>query len=221
MCYGVHVPAAAAIPVRSKRNEALCELRRTEILAAAIKLFGRKGFDATRAEDIATAARLAKGTLYLYFKSKEAIYTAAVTRAVRELREELGRRTSETHGFRERLAVNLRVRLLFWQEHEAIYRLLLTLGREARHRRQTNALLRLAHGDLMGIFAEGVAAGEVATMDFGPLAWAALDMVRGANERRMDSASATTPEEDAAWITACVLRQVPAAAYGPLADQPS
>ena len=65
-------------------------MRRVEILKAATQVFGQKGFQATRAEDIAAAAHMAKGTLYLYFESKEALYTATVTEAVRELRAELG-----------------------------------------------------------------------------------------------------------------------------------
>ena len=44
------MPSSTASPARVRRNDALCALRREEILDAAIKLFGRKGFDATRAE---------------------------------------------------------------------------------------------------------------------------------------------------------------------------
>ena len=47
-------------------------------MLAAIKVFSRHGFEAARAEDIAHAAKIAKGTLYLYFRSKEAVYSAAI-----------------------------------------------------------------------------------------------------------------------------------------------
>ena len=202
------VPPVSAAPHRTRRNDALCALRREEILEAAIRLFGRKGFDATRAEDIAAAANLAKGTVYLYFKSKEAIYAAAVTQAVKELQAEIAQRSEGAGTFRERLATAIRVRLEFWPEHEGIYRLLLTLGREAKLRRQTNEVLRNAQASLLAIFHDGVKAGEIADGDFAPLAWATLDLVRGATERRMDKVTATTPQQDAAWIAACVLRQV-------------
>ena len=202
------MPVAAASPGRPRRNDALCALRREEIIEAAIKLFGRKGFDATRAEDIATAAKLAKGTVYLYFKSKEAIYSAAVSEAVRSLQVEIAERSAGAGSFRERIATAIRVRLEFWPEHEGIYRLLLTVGREAKLRRQTNEVLRNAQASLMAIFAEGVASGEVAEQDFAPLAWATLDLIRGATERRMDKLSASTPQEDAAWVAECVLQQV-------------
>ena len=47
------------------------EERRREILEAALELFATKGFDETTVQDIASAAEVAIGTLYLYFPSKE------------------------------------------------------------------------------------------------------------------------------------------------------
>ena len=204
----MQVPAPAVAAGRPRRNDALCALRREAILHAAIRLFGRKGFEATRADEIAAAARIAKGTVYLYFKNKEAIYVAAVTQAVRDLQAEIAERSAGAGSFRERISAAIRVRLEFWPEHEGIYRLLLTVGREAKLRRQTNEVLRNAHAGLLAIFADGVRTGEIEEQDFDPLAWATLDLIRGATERRMDKLSASTPQQDAAWISACVLQQV-------------
>ena len=53
-------------------------MRREEILTAAIKVFGKKGFAATCVGDVADAAKIAKGTVYLYFESKEEIYATAI-----------------------------------------------------------------------------------------------------------------------------------------------
>ena len=58
----------------STRRQVITDFRRSEILTAAAKVFGLKGYDATHMLDIAKAAELAKGTLYLYFPSKEVIY---------------------------------------------------------------------------------------------------------------------------------------------------
>ncbi len=203
------MPVVAPSPAsRPRKHDAFSELRRAEIVAAAVRLFGRKGFQATRAEDIAAAARIAKGTLYLYFKSKEAIYSAAVQHAIRELQGEIAERSAGATDFERRLEAAIRVRLEFWIEHDALYRLLMTLGREAKHRRQTNEVLRLAQAGFLEIFTDAAHAGRIEERDFTALSWAALDLVRGANERRMDRVSDTTPQQDAEWILGCLLRQV-------------
>lgn len=57
-------------PPRRRRKHA----RPRELLAAALSLFIEKGFDATRTEQIAERAGVSKGTLYLYFQSKEDLF---------------------------------------------------------------------------------------------------------------------------------------------------
>ncbi len=52
------------------------ELRRQTILEAAKGLFFKQGFAATTMNQIAEAAELGKGTLYLYFQNKEELYTS-------------------------------------------------------------------------------------------------------------------------------------------------
>lgn len=54
------------------------EARPQEILDAALSLFAEKGFAATRLEEIAARAGVSKGTIYLYFESKEAVFKALV-----------------------------------------------------------------------------------------------------------------------------------------------
>jgi AcrR family transcriptional regulator len=51
------------------------EQRRSAILSAARKLFFEKGFKYVTVENIAKKAELSKGSIYLYFNSKEEIYT--------------------------------------------------------------------------------------------------------------------------------------------------
>ena len=59
--------AAADVPVRQRRKES----RPQELLDAALDLFVEKGFAATRSEEVAARAGVSKGTLYLYFPSKQ------------------------------------------------------------------------------------------------------------------------------------------------------
>ena len=59
---------------RERRKEA----RPGELLDAALDLFVEKGFAATRAEEVAARAGVSKGTLFLYFASKEELFKAVV-----------------------------------------------------------------------------------------------------------------------------------------------
>ena len=54
------------------------QARPSELVAAALDLFVEKGFAATRAEEVATRAGVSKGTLFLYFASKEDLFKAVV-----------------------------------------------------------------------------------------------------------------------------------------------
>lgn len=52
------------------------EERRKEILEAALRLFARRGFTDTTVEDVANAVGVAKGTIYVYFDTKEHLLIA-------------------------------------------------------------------------------------------------------------------------------------------------
>lgn len=75
--------AAKALPagvqvVRKRRKDA----RPAELTAAALDLFVEKGFAATRLDDVAARAGVSKGTLYLYFDSKEALFKAVIEEGI-------------------------------------------------------------------------------------------------------------------------------------------
>ena len=58
------------------------DARPQELLAAALDLFVERGFAATRLDDVARAAGVSKGTLYLYFCSKEELFKTMVRETV-------------------------------------------------------------------------------------------------------------------------------------------
>jgi len=76
MPYSDFLPSAVAatVPKRERRKDA----RPRELLDAALVLFVKQGFAATKAEDVAKHAGVSKGTLFLYFSSKEELFKAVV-----------------------------------------------------------------------------------------------------------------------------------------------
>ena len=65
-------------PKRARRKEA----RPGELLDAALDLFVEKGYTATRVEEVAVRAGVSKGTLFLYFPSKEELFKAVVRETI-------------------------------------------------------------------------------------------------------------------------------------------
>src|ERR687885_273835 len=62
---------------------------RERIVQSAIECFSKYGLDRTRMDDIAQTADLSKGTLYLYFKSKEDLFYAICENNLKVLKEQL------------------------------------------------------------------------------------------------------------------------------------
>ncbi len=78
MTHAVVRPSRPSKPRWHRRKQA----RPAEIVAAALAVFVERGFAATRLEQVARRAGITKGTLYLYFDSKEALFKAVVRETI-------------------------------------------------------------------------------------------------------------------------------------------
>ncbi|MFO1263203.1 MAG: TetR/AcrR family transcriptional regulator [Rhodoferax sp.] len=94
---------------RERRKDA----RPGELLAAALELFVEKGFAATRAEEVAKRAGVSKGTLFLYFASKEELFKAVVRE---NISGKFGQWNAEFDSFDGSTAEMLRYCMRAWWE---------------------------------------------------------------------------------------------------------
>ncbi|HDQ70655.1 MAG TPA: TetR/AcrR family transcriptional regulator [Chloroflexi bacterium] len=116
-----------ATRARRKREK---EKRRQSILQAAHDVFFEKGFGAT-VDDVADLAEVSKGTVYLYFESKETILALLLLRGLQELVATL-ERAYDVHApilAEERLRRLSRVYLQFFEEEPTYFRLLMATDR--------------------------------------------------------------------------------------------
>jgi AcrR family transcriptional regulator len=76
--YGEHMAKATTDkdPIQAK----LEELRREQILEAAVKVFAEKGFRAAKMQEVANTAGISNGTVYNYFRSKDEVLLALLER---------------------------------------------------------------------------------------------------------------------------------------------
>src|SRR5882724_327139 len=101
--------------LRKTRKDVLSEWRRDEILQAACRIFASLGYSAANVEDIAKEAGMAKGTVYLYFKSKEEIFAAVLARDLESLTDRTIEGMSAVESFADRLTVFLNLRSAYIQ----------------------------------------------------------------------------------------------------------
>ena len=173
----------------SRRQEA-SELRRLAILQAARTVFARQGYADTVVDDIAAQAGIGKGTLYLYFPSKEQIYLAALLEDARKLNRLSRERMAAAAAWQDKLRAYMEVRLEYFDAHQDFLRIYLTefrnmcmqgkpLAAELHH------LVQEGEAQLAQLFAAAAATGEVRAVDPELAALTVSDLTRGVMERRL------------------------------------
>ncbi len=125
--------ARSSVSVPGPRWQRRPEARPEEILDAAQRVFGEAGFAGTRLDVVAREAGVSKGTRYLYFASKEALFREMVrARAVSGLAEgeELAARH---HGTARDLLIQLVVRLYATMRKPSMVKISRLVHAELRH----------------------------------------------------------------------------------------
>lgn len=129
-------PAGTPAQPPARRRARKSSDKRERILAAAVRVFAKNGFYTTRVADIARAAGVADGTIYLYFESKEALlgslYEDRIDRLLAYLRDELPKqRTAQ-----ERLRRVIRLQLGILEDERDLAEVMTIILR------QSNALMK-------------------------------------------------------------------------------
>ncbi|MGE0791526.1 MAG: TetR/AcrR family transcriptional regulator [Sandaracinaceae bacterium] len=157
--------------------------KRERILRAAIKVFARKGFYATRVSEIAKAAGVADGTIYLYFKNKDdvlvSIFSDRLTRLLTVLRREID--AAPDFDAKLRRAIELQLGLLEGQRDLAEV-VTVNLRQSSLLLKQYAAPLFTEYLDVLAsVIAmgqrEGIVAPELAPRVVATALWGALDGV--------------------------------------------
>ncbi|HEY2012121.1 MAG TPA: TetR/AcrR family transcriptional regulator, partial [Bryobacteraceae bacterium] len=109
------------------RPEAKPEVKKTKsdetrarILAAAMDLFRRRGFEETTMREIATESGVATGAAYYYFDSKDAIVSAFYDQAQQEMEPLLEQAMSASKDLKERLRSLLEVKLRYFEPNRRL-----------------------------------------------------------------------------------------------------
>jgi AcrR family transcriptional regulator len=188
----------------SPRRKAATEQRRCSILEAARAVFARQGYANTVVDDIATETGIAKGTLYLYFPSKEQIYLAALLEEARKLDADSRAAMSVAATWRDKLGAYMQVRLHYFEAHQDFLRIYMTefRGMCMQGKPLSAEFIHLVHegeAQLAQIFAAAAAGGDIRPVDPELAALTVSDMTRGLMERQLRNWGRPVGPDDAAF----------------------
>ncbi|MDD5506296.1 MAG: TetR/AcrR family transcriptional regulator [Candidatus Omnitrophica bacterium] len=113
-------------PLPRKARDRL--LRRTDILNAATRVFAEKGYHKATVSDIAKQAEYAVGTIYLYFKDKQALYLALTEEKIGELIRRIKERIENAHGSLEKIKALIEGEFAYFEENEDFFRIYFSEG---------------------------------------------------------------------------------------------
>jgi AcrR family transcriptional regulator len=106
------------------------------IIETAARLFAREGYANCEMELVASELGVAKGTLYLYFKSKEELFYACVDHGMRQLQATVQAGADSRDKPFERISEAIRAYLKFFEEHPEQVELLIQERAFFRDRQQ-------------------------------------------------------------------------------------
>jgi AcrR family transcriptional regulator len=197
--------------------------RREQILQTAATLFARHGSQALDVQRLADALGLAKGTLDRYFRSKEAVFLAAVDRGMVQLRAHVGAATAGVADPLDRIAATVRAYLAFFRDHPDQAELLLIERVELRDRKKATYLEhREAIADeWRGVYAGLMRAGRVRTMPTDRLIELIGDLLYGTMFTAHFNGGRVPLDEQARELTAFIYRGILTPADQPPAGPPA
>jgi AcrR family transcriptional regulator len=176
----------AAVGKASDRSKKLiAELRMSEILEAGAAVFAEKGFAGARMDDVAARAGLSKATVYAYFRSKDEIFEGVVEDAMARISKATEESVGAASGLDGKLEAFIHARMSFWENKLPLFRVILDLRADLPNRPRTLRWLKVPVLYLTNLLAAAAKESEIPEQDFEAAAWAILDLLRGAHERRL------------------------------------
>jgi AcrR family transcriptional regulator len=107
------------------RRDVITEFRHSQILEAARHVFARKGFAEASMDDIAQSAGVAKGTLYLYYRSKQDLYRASLREGLFALCSEIEREVDLAPTLTQVVETYVSTKVTYFEQHLDFFRLYL------------------------------------------------------------------------------------------------
>jgi len=190
--------------VRTKKD-VVTEFRTTGILEAARKVFAKKGFSNATVDDIASAAGVAKGTIYLYYESKRDIYFAALKFGIEQMYSVLEEQLKTVSTPEDKLRTLIGVKLAYFDDNRDFFKIYYSeLGNICIHPGTIDSDLKALYLEqakvVESILKEGARKRVLRAVRTEQTAFAISDVIRGVVTQRVLGWSKSKISQDVEFI---------------------
>jgi AcrR family transcriptional regulator len=191
--------------VTRTKKDVVTEFRTAEILEAARKVFAKNGFSDATVDDIANAAGVAKGTVYLYYSSKRDVYFAALKFGIEQMYAALNEELKRGSTPEAKLRALIGVKLAYFDENRDFFKIYYSeLGNLCIHPgaidSEFKALYLQQAKVVEGILKEGARKKALRSVRAEQAAFAITDIIRGVVTQRVLGWSKSSVSQDVEFI---------------------
>ncbi len=193
------------------KEEVVEQFRCRAIRDAAMRVVARKGFDHVTVQDIADEAGIAKGTVYLYFKSREDILEKTMTFSFEDFHERIREAIDAGGAFAEVIERVVRTQLEFFEERQEFFRLYLVMAEPLGERRlKKHAAYRTHIARLTALIESALESGEARREPAERVAIVVASTIRDITLQRLTEKTPRPLAEDVAFIRDYICRGIAA-----------
>lgn len=198
-------------PGKKTKKEVVTAFRTREILAAAREVMERRGVEAVTMEEIAAAAGVAKGTLYLYFRGKEDLIHALMSEVGENLLRDLKEIVEAGQPPREKLTRVLALLLDYLERERILFPIYMRDLTQWILRGGSGSFRRILEleeqvlAQIARLFAEGASRGEFISADPRLLTFLLRGMVRAVGYYRITEGRKADMHEALSVLTAVLV----------------
>ena len=185
------------------------QFRKDSICDAAIRVAARKGMTNVTVQDIADEAGVAKGTIYIYFQSRNEILDRTMDRATDELLEKLKAACQTCCSFRETLEKRFHTQIQHFDDNRDFFRVYLAMSEPFGERRlKQHPTYQTYLAELERLVRDAIARKEIRDTNVERLAISIASVVRDIVLHRMIERDPPPLEDDALFAVDFVMRGI-------------
>ena len=191
------------------KEDVVEEFRKQTICDAAMRVVARKGIRSVTVQDIADEAGVAKGTIYIYFHSRDEILARSMDGATEQLLEKLAAACRSCRSFRDLLERRVRTQLQHFEENRDFFRMYLAMAEPLGEKRlRKHATYQTYLAQLEELLRGAIARKEIRDVRVDRLAVAISSVVRDIVLHRIIEREPPPLDEDVSFAVDFIMRGI-------------